>query len=48
MGRTLEVNHVSVDEAVAGVVARPSTLPDQLPQPEKIPGLERLPAEPQK
>ena len=31
LGTTLEANHVSVDEAKAGVVARPSSLPTVLP-----------------
>ena len=31
LGRTLTVNHVSIDEARTGVVARPSSLPAQLP-----------------
>jgi outer membrane protein len=30
-GSTLEANHVSIDEAKSGVVARPSALPDPLP-----------------
>ena len=33
LGRTLEVNHVSIDEALKGQIARPSTLPPDLPQP---------------
>jgi outer membrane protein len=33
MGRTLEVNHVSIDEALAGQVARESVLPANLPAP---------------
>ncbi len=31
LGTTLEANHVSIDEARSGVVARPSVLPDTLP-----------------
>jgi outer membrane protein TolC len=31
MGTTLEVNHISLAEAMSGVVARPSVLPDKLP-----------------
>jgi len=31
IGQTLEVNHISMDEAVAGQVARPSSLPAVLP-----------------
>jgi outer membrane protein TolC len=34
LGRTLEVNHVSIDEALKGKISRPSTLPPDLPQPE--------------
>jgi outer membrane protein TolC len=33
VGRTLEVNHVSMEEAASGKVARESTLPPQLPTP---------------
>jgi outer membrane protein len=33
MGRTLEVNNVSIDEALAGQVARQSALPANLPAP---------------
>ena len=36
MGTTLEINHISLAEALAGKVARPSTLPDKLPNPEQI------------
>lgn len=36
MGTTLEVNHVSLTEAMAGVVARPSVLPAKLPSTEQI------------
>ena len=32
LGRTLEVNHISVNEALEGQIARPSTLPPDLPQ----------------
>lgn len=32
LGTTLEVNHVSVDEALKGTVSQPSTLPAVLPQ----------------
>ena len=32
IGQTLEVNHISMEEAQAGKVARPSTIPDQVPQ----------------
>lgn len=39
LGRTLEANNISVDEAVAGNISRVSRLPDKLPE------LERLPAE---
>jgi hypothetical protein len=31
LGRTLEANHISLDEALAGQVSRPSTLPANLP-----------------
>jgi outer membrane protein len=34
LGRTLEVNHVSIDEALKGQIARPSTLPPDLPPPD--------------
>lgn len=33
LGRTLEVNHVSMDEAMSGKVQRESVLPPSLPQP---------------
>jgi len=33
LGTTLEVNHVSIDEAVNGRVMRPSELPATLPSP---------------
>jgi outer membrane protein TolC len=36
MGTTLEVNHVSLTEAMSGRVARPSVLPAKLPNPEQI------------
>lgn len=32
LGRTLEVNHISIEEALEGQVARPSSLPADLPQ----------------
>jgi outer membrane protein TolC len=35
LGTTLEVNHVSVDEAMAGRLARVSTLPAALPKGER-------------
>ncbi len=31
LGRTLEVNHISLEEAQSGQVSRPSTLPPELP-----------------
>ncbi len=37
MGRTLEVNHISMEEAVNGKVDRPSSLPDVLPQRSGVP-----------
>jgi outer membrane protein len=39
MGRTLEVNNVSIDEALAGQVARQSALPANLPAPADQSGL---------
>src|SRR4029077_17947537 len=33
MGRTLEVNHISMEEALAGQVRRESVIPDSLPAP---------------
>jgi outer membrane protein TolC len=33
MGRTLEVNHISMEEAMAGQVRRESVIPDSLPAP---------------
>jgi outer membrane protein len=33
LGTTLEVNHVSIDEALSGRVMRPSDLPTNLPAP---------------
>jgi outer membrane protein TolC len=36
LGRTLEVNHISMEEAVAGRVQRDSTIPDVLPQAGKV------------
>ena len=38
MGRTLDVNHVSIEEALQGHIARPSTLPPDLPQPDAARG----------
>ena len=38
LGRTLEVNHVSIEEALKGQVARPSTLPPDLPPPDTAKG----------
>jgi outer membrane protein len=35
MGTTLDVNHISIDEALAGKVARQSVLPAVLPNPEQ-------------
>jgi hypothetical protein len=35
MGRTLEVNHVSMEEAARGYVQRESVLPPSLPQVKK-------------
>ncbi len=37
LGRTLEANNISVDEATAGAVSRPSRLPDKLPELERFP-----------
>lgn len=34
MGVTLDVNGISVDEALSGKVKRPSTLPEKLPEPQ--------------
>ena len=34
LGTTLEVNHVSIDEALKGQISRPSSLPADLPQPD--------------
>jgi outer membrane protein TolC len=34
LGQTLEVNHISMEEAIAGSVARESTLPAVLPEPQ--------------
>ena len=31
LGRTLEVNHITLDEALAGTISRPSQLPATLP-----------------
>ena len=36
MGTTLDVNHISLSEAMSGRVARPSVLPAKLPNPEQI------------
>lgn len=36
MGTTLETNHVSIDEAKAGKISRPSTLPQNLPPAESV------------
>ncbi|HZS54480.1 MAG TPA: TolC family protein [Bryobacteraceae bacterium] len=36
MGTTLEVNNISLSEALAGHVAKPSVLPANLPNPEQI------------
>ena len=36
MGTTLEVNHISLAEAMSGHVAKPSVLPAKLPNPEQI------------
>ena len=33
LGTTLDVNHVVIEEALAGKVSRPSTLPETLPTP---------------
>jgi hypothetical protein len=33
MGRTLEVNHISMEEALAGQVQRESIIPTTLPAP---------------
>jgi len=35
VGITLEVNHISMEEAVSGHVSRPSSIPDQLPAVKK-------------
>jgi outer membrane protein TolC len=35
LGVTLEVNHISLDEALAGTISRPSTLPANLPTESK-------------
>ncbi|MGO4882061.1 MAG: TolC family protein [Bryobacteraceae bacterium] len=39
MGRTLDVNHISMQEAVNGHVAREAILPESLPDPNKPGGL---------
>jgi outer membrane protein len=36
MGTTLEVNHISIDEALSGKVAHKSVLPDKLPPPPQV------------
>jgi outer membrane protein len=36
MGTTLEVNHISIDEALSGKVADKSVLPDKLPPPPQV------------
>src|SRR5579885_716830 len=36
MGTTMEVNHISYDEALSGRVARQSVLPAKLPNPEQV------------
>jgi outer membrane protein len=36
MGSTLEVNHISLEEALSGRVARKSILPANLPNPEQV------------
>ena len=38
MGTTLDNNNVSIDEALAGKVSRPSTLPSELPPANPVPG----------
>jgi len=35
VGQTLEVNHISMDEAAAGRVARQSAIPAQVPEPKR-------------
>jgi hypothetical protein len=35
LGTTLEVNHISLDEALRGQLARPSELPGNLPGGQK-------------
>ncbi len=37
LGQTLDVNHVSIDEATSGHVSRQSAIPDNLPQPPAKP-----------
>ena len=39
MGRTLEVNHISMQEALAGQVRRESVIPDVIPQPQRRGGV---------
>jgi outer membrane protein len=44
LGRTLDVNHISIDEAMSGHVNRPSALPTNLPPPDagaQTPGAQR-------
>jgi outer membrane protein TolC len=36
MGTTLEVNHISIEEALSGKVAHKSVLPDKLPPPPQV------------
>jgi outer membrane protein TolC len=38
LGRTLDVHHVSIDEALAGKISRPSALPPDLPAPRQDAG----------
>jgi outer membrane protein TolC len=35
MGRTLDVNHISMEEAITGQVQRPSVIPPNVPEPRK-------------
>jgi hypothetical protein len=39
MGRTLDVNHISMEEAVTGHVERESVIPDVLPPARKTGGV---------
>jgi outer membrane protein TolC len=34
LGNTLDVNHISIDEAMSGKINRPSVLPAKLPEPQ--------------